>query len=119
MSRDPALGDDTGPSRARDLFARASDSLDHGMAFRLRRARAQAQQPARRKPAFSALVPAGVAAAAALALGIAWWLPPPAPTAAPALSDQQEIDLLLASDEDPELYAWLADAPVATGGEMP
>jgi ferric-dicitrate binding protein FerR (iron transport regulator) len=122
MSRDPETSNDAGPRRTRDLFDRASNGLDHGMAFRLRRARAQAQQPPARRPAFSGLVPAGLAAAALLAVGIVWWQPAPGPapvTAVAAVSDQQEIEQLLASDEDPELYAWLADAPVATAGDRP
>lgn len=103
---------------ARDLFERASERLDQGAAFRLRRARHEAQQPRpRRLPAF---VPAGAFAAAVLALGLAWWLPP---AGAPALPDTRvagtdpvpttELDALLA-EEDPEVYLWLADAPVAT-----
>lgn len=123
MSRDPASVDAAGPARARDLFERASAGLDHGMAFRLRRARAEAQQPRSRRPAFAGLVPAGVAAAALLALGVAWWRPEPTPTPSSAIAgatdgEQQEIEQLLAGDEDPELYAWLGEAPVATGGDL-
>ena len=108
--------------RARDLFERASDGLDQGMAFRLRRARHEAQQvrPARRGLALA--VPAGAFAAAVLALGLAWWLPqrtvmPPATDPALAASTA-ELDALVI-EEDAELYAWLAEAPVATAAQGP
>lgn len=112
MSRpDPNL------DRARELFTRASDRLDQGMAFRLRRAREAALRPAptghgRR------YWPAGAVAASVMALGLAWWLPgrvgPAAPVAAPLASDEIEA---LVTAEDAELYAWLAEAPVASPGE--
>jgi hypothetical protein len=107
--------------RARDLFDRASTGLDQGMAFRLRRARHEAQQPRRLPRGGSILVPAGAFAAAVLALGLAWWLPPSSPVSAPAdageLAVNAELDALVI-EEDPELYAWLADAPVATGPRL-
>jgi len=112
MSRPDPIND-----TARALFERASERLDQGAAFRLRRARLEALQPRRRSlPGF---VPAGAFAAAVLALGLAWWMPtrdglapaPPAITGEPAVAT--EFDILLA-EEDPELYIWLADAPVAT-----
>lgn len=117
MSR-PDPDHDTVHAAARDLFERASDRLDQGAAFRLRRARQEAQQPRRRGlPAF---VPAGAFAAAVLALGVAWWMPrpgtPPVPDTRVAGADlvqTTELDALLA-EEDPEVYLWLADAPVAT-----
>lgn len=115
MSR-PDREHDPVHAAARDLFDRASDRLDQGAAFRLRRARHEAQQPRRRGlPAF---VPAGAFAAAVLALGVAWWLPssgtlaPGAPDLAVDPAPAAEFDTLLA-EEDPELYIWLADAPVA------
>ncbi|WP_146908914.1 hypothetical protein [Arenimonas daejeonensis] len=66
-------------------------------------------------------MPAGAFAAAVLALGLAWWLPQP--TAVPMPSDTDELAVnaeldSLVIDEDPELYAWLADAPVATGPRL-
>jgi ferric-dicitrate binding protein FerR (iron transport regulator) len=103
-------------SRARELFDRASEGLDQGAAFRLRRARQEAQQGPARPRASRNLMPAGAFAAAVLALGLAWWLPPGSTQPAPAssgLASNAEIEALLA-DEDPELYDWLADAPVAT-----
>jgi hypothetical protein len=107
--------------RARDLFDRASTGLDQGMSFRLRRARHEAQQPRRLPRGGSILVPAGAFAAAVLALGLAWWLPQSSPVAAPAdagdVAINAELDALVI-EEDPELYAWLADAPVATGPRL-
>ena len=61
-------------------------------------------------------MPMGAAAAAVLALGVAWWMPR-SPEATPETTaitaTDAEIDSLM-TDEDAELYAWLADAPVAT-----
>lgn len=101
---------------ARALFERASARVDTGTAHRLRRARQEALQARPRSRGIAGLVPAGAFAAAVLALGLAWWMPPrpagvPANTAAAAA--ETEIDGLM-TEEDPELYAWLADAPVAT-----
>lgn len=100
----------------RALFERASERLDQGMAYRLRRAREAALQgrPAKR-PAWG--VPAGAFAAAVLALGLAWWLPagPGPSTAAPDALAVEDIDALVVA-EDAELYAWLAEAPVAAPG---
>lgn len=98
---------------ARALFERASERLDQGTAFRLRRAREAAlQAPA--APARAWGVPAGAFAAAVLALGLAWWLPgrPAGAPAAPQPLASEEIDALVLA-EDAELYAWLAEAPVA------
>lgn len=100
--------------KARALFDRASAGLDQGMAFRLRRAREAALQ-ANRPPSRAWGVPAGAFAAAVLALGLAWWLPArtgPA-TVAPDSLASEDIEALVMA-EDAELYAWLAEAPVAT-----
>lgn len=105
------------PDRARDLFDRASERLDQGTAFRLRRAREAALRPAPAALPGRRLWPAGAVAASVMALGLAWWIPqagPDSPTAAPLASEEIE-SLVLA--EDAELYAWLADAPVASRGE--
>lgn len=107
--------------RARDLFERASDGLDQGMAFRLRRARHDAQQTRPLRRALPMFVPAGAFAAAALALGLAWWLPQRAAVAPadPAVAvGTAELDALVI-EEDAELYAWLAEAPVATAAAGP
>jgi len=105
--------------KARELFDRASERLDQGTAYRLQRARLAAQQPRRRSLPRTFLLPAGAFAAAVLALGVAWWAPP---TATPGTMDgtlavDAEIDALV--DEDPDLYAWLADAPVAVTATGP
>ncbi|WP_374603941.1 hypothetical protein [Arenimonas sp.] len=103
--------------RARDLFDRASDRLDQGTAFRLRRARETALRPAPAALSGRRLWPAGAVAASVMALGLAWWLPRgdlEAPATA-ALASEEVESLVLA--EDAELYAWLAEAPVASPGE--
>lgn len=112
MSRpDPTL------DRARDLFDRASDRLDQGTAFRLRRAREAALRPESAATG-RRLWPAGAVTASLMALAMAWWIPsrigPEAPGAVPLAND--EIESLVMA-EDAELYAWLAEAPVASPGE--
>lgn len=112
MSRpDPAL------DRARDLFDRASNRLDQGTAFRLRRAREAALRPESAAPG-RRMWPAGAVAASVMALGLAWWIPsrigPEAP-GTPPLANEEVESLVMA--EDAELYAWLAEAPVASPGE--
>lgn len=109
MSR-PDIPHDT----PRALFDRASSRLDQGMAFRLRRAR-EAALEAGPAPARGWRLPAGAFAAAVLALGLAWWMPdrPGTPVPEPLAGD--EIEALVMA-EDAELYAWLADAPVAAPG---
>jgi hypothetical protein len=101
---------------ARDLFDRASVRVDQASAYRLRRARQEALQARPRPRGIAGLVPAGAVAAAVLALGLAWWMPrhpDTAPVTPEATVADAEIDGLM-TEEDPELYAWLADAPVAT-----
>lgn len=128
MSHDPHEG----PARTRALFARAADRIDPATARRLLEARRRAQVPRASAPAWRFAVPVGAAAAVALAFGIGPGFPPatgdgavaavtmpdPASVAAldPALPD--EIERLLDA-EDPDIYAWLADAPVATAGVTP
>ncbi|GAB2491564.1 hypothetical protein [Arenimonas alkanexedens] len=111
MSRPDPITDN-----ARSLFDRATERLDQGAAFRLRRARHEAQQPRRRN--LPGMVPAGAFAATVLALGLAWWMPTaPAPSMDAdefaSTAPVSDFDTLLA-EEDPALYLWLADAPVAT-----
>lgn len=106
---------------ARELFDRASARIDAGTALRLRRARQDALQARPRARMSAGLVPAGAFAAAVLALGLAWWMPTrpgTTPEATQAVVTDAEIDGLMA-EEDPELYAWLADAPVATHARDP
>jgi hypothetical protein len=102
------------------LFEGAVQRLDLGAANRLRQARRGAlagARPPRRMPWLP-----GLATAALLVLGLAWWLPrhsaAPAPTlatipAAPAEAQADEAAVLAEDGEDAELYAWLAEAPVA------
>ncbi|MBP6596481.1 MAG: hypothetical protein KA196_03105 [Arenimonas sp.] len=103
--------------RARRLFDAAAARLDAPMAQSLQRARRQALDGTAR-PARShfGAIPAGAFAAAVLALGLAWWLPTRTvmPVETPAVASAPDADAILAS-EDAELYAWLGDAPVATG----
>lgn len=114
-SRDPIH------QNARDLFDRASARVDPPAAQRLRRARQDALQSRPRARLAAGLMPAGAFAAAVLALGLAWWMPQrpattpagAATTAATGADAAIEIEGLMI-EEDPELYAWLADAPVAT-----
>jgi hypothetical protein len=103
---------------ARDLFDRASARVELPDAQRLRRARQQALQSRPRSRIGAGLMPAGAFAAAVLALGLAWWIPQrpaatPAGATTAATTTDAEIEGLM-TEEDPELYAWLADAPVAT-----
>lgn len=102
------------PQDPRQLFERAAARVDQGMAYRLRRAREQALQGPAPRRRHAALLPVGAVAAAVLALGLAWWLPArpgPAPAAGEALA-QADVDALVQA-EDAELYAWLAEGPVA------
>ncbi len=103
---------DTDPSAARALFERACQRLDPAMGNRLRLARRAALSPPTRFR--TAWLPAGAAIATLLALGVAWWLPEPATTStdfAQATTDTPPE--WVASDEDADMYAWLAEAPVA------
>ena len=104
------------PDRARDLFDRASERLDQGTAFRLRRAREAALRPAPAALPGRRLWPAGAVAASVMALGLAWWIPGTGPDSPAAPLASEEIESLVLA-EDAELYAWLADAPVASRGE--
>ena len=103
------------------LFEDAVQRLDLGAANRLRLARraalAGAAPAARRGRAW---LPA-LAAAAVLVLGLAWWLPrgpAPAPVAPPALASE-DAAVVAEDSEDAELYAWLAEAPVAAEADGP
>lgn len=109
---------------ARELFDRASARVDQGTAHRLRRARQDALQARPRTRLVAGLLPVGAVAAAVLALGLTWWMPqrpvtaPAATAGAETSASDAEIEGLMA-DEDTELYAWLADAPVATRARGP
>ena len=105
------------------LFEDAVQRLDLGAANRLRQARRVALAdgaPAHRQR--RAWLPA-LAAAAALVLGLAWWLPrgtAPAPASATPAAVASEDTAVLAEDgDDADLYAWLAEAPVAAEADDP
>ena len=105
------------------LFEDAVQRLDLGAANRLRQARHAALGGASRAPRRRRTWLPAAAAAAALLLGLAWWLPRGAtPSTAPeaALPAASEVPAALAEDgEDAELYAWLAEAPVAAETQGP
>jgi hypothetical protein len=103
---------------AKALFEQATQRLDPASANRLRLARRAALAGDGGQARRATWRPA-LAAAAVLALGLAWWLPrhrtqtetaPPAVAADEALPPEVE--------EDSELYAWLAEAPVASDGQV-
>ena len=104
---------------ARDLFERAAQALPAATAARLRQQRMAALQgpaPARAR-ALAWGLPAG--AMAALLIGVAWWrgVPSPADTPPGGVDMAQAADVVAppaAAPDDAELYAWLADAPVAS-----
>lgn len=101
--------------KARAVFERQSEQLDHRTAARLRQARREAIAPRASRPAW---LPLGVATAAMLLVGVAWWTPRLHDTTGPeiaadsALTPDIEGDVL-ANEADSEMYSWLGDAPVA------
>lgn len=112
---------------ARALFERAVHGIDPATANRLRLARRAAlARDSRRGEVARAWPRAAVVAAALLALGLAWWLPtresvPPAVAVSPAsTAPALVIDeaVLAAEDGEQEIYAWLAEAPVAAESEQ-
>jgi hypothetical protein len=109
----------------KSLFEDAVRRLDPAAAHRLRQARRAALAGATPTHARQAHWLPATAAAAALVLGLAWWLPQrgtaPAPLAqapTPPAANAGDDDAVLAGDgEDADLYAWLAEAPVAAEAE--
>lgn len=101
---------------AQRLFDAASAHVDAPSSQRLRRARADAlaaSRTARRRPFAPRFAWAGVGAAAALAIALAWWLPQ-RETPRPSTADEDALIADPAMDEaDLEFYAWLAEAPIA------
>jgi hypothetical protein len=97
------------------MFERKVQDLDPGMTGRLRAARRDALAPeGGARPPSDVLsrrwwLPAGLAAGLMLALGIGL---PRAP--APTVAAEDPLDVALYA-EDPAIYDWLADAPVANG----
>ena len=105
-------------AKARALFERSVQQLDEAALRRLRLARRSALASAS-APQWRAW-PAGVAAAAMLVLGLAWWLPRAAPAPPPSATSPAAVaeePVLAEADEDADLYAWLGEAPVAADDE--
>jgi hypothetical protein len=109
--------------KARALFERSVAGLDEAAVKRLRLARRATLASAAPAPRWQAW-PAGLAAAGVLALGLAWWwpqhgTPAPAPVAATAATVDASADepVLAEADDDADLYAFLADAPVAADAQ--
>lgn len=108
--RDPAL-----EQRLREAFERRTGDLDPWLATRLSAARRAAREAASRgrSPSWRWALPAGLAVALILSLGV-WqpWQAPTGPASAQAGADEMEMML---SDENLELYAdldfyaWLGD----------
>ena len=98
------------------IFERQVQNLEPGMAGRLRAARRAALAGAGPSLVGQGVLarrwwlPAGVAAGLVLALCATRWR---APTSAPVAEESLEIALYA---EDPAVYDWLADAPVADDG---
>ena len=121
---DGSQGNDTSTLRAR--FEHAVEVLPPATANRLRLARRAALAGEREARSHAAWV-VPLAAAAVLVLGVAWWrqAPTPAPVASIASSaearsvtapvDAGAIPALADApgEEEAELYAWIADTPVA------
>ena len=113
-------------ARARELFERSVQELDETAVKRLRLARRATLAAGEKTPRWQGWG-AGLATASVLALGLAWWwpreaAPPQAPLApvamhAPAAVADAEEPVLAEADENADLYAWLAEAPVATEPE--
>jgi hypothetical protein len=110
--------------KARDTFERSVRDLPVASANRLRLARrhALADDAGRAPGSRLARWRIPLAAAALLLVGIGIWRPamtPPAtPLAAPVASASVATPVpslpLLANDDEADLYAWLAEAPVAS-----
>ena len=111
----------------KSLFEGTVQRLDAGAAGRLRQARRAVLAGAAPAGAQRARWLPAMAAAAALVLGLAWWLPQrgaapvPVATTAPmaAQAGNDEAAVLADDGEDADLYAWLAEAPVAADADDP
>lgn len=104
--------------KSRAAFDESVESLDAASRSRLTRARARAlEELQHRRAAWSSTwVPAGVAAAAALAAVMLWQGEEGvAPAATPAFAALEDLDLVAGGedlamfDEDHEFYAWAVD----------
>jgi hypothetical protein len=119
-------GDERGfEERSRQLFAESVAGLDGSTRSRLRQARASAVASVTRRRRFwfdpVRLAPAGVAAAAILAVAVMWSGPETVvePVESSVLSDldilldEEELDLF----EELEFYAWLLEQPEILEGD--
>jgi hypothetical protein len=111
-------------TKARDTFERAVRDMPVATANRLRLARRHAlagdagRAPASRLARWR--IP--LAAAALLLVGIGYWRPAVAPSATPSVTSGASAPVpapvpalpLLADEDEADLYAWLAEAPVAS-----
>jgi hypothetical protein len=104
---------------ARALFERAAQAMPAATAARLRQQRTAALRgPAPTSSrALAWGLPAG--AMAALLVGLAWWRAMPAPaTTEPGVPDASPaadvVALPAVAPDEADLYAWLAEAPVAS-----
>ena len=111
--------DEGADASPRALFEHAVQRLDLPAGNRLRLARRAALAGAGTQGGAHVIGwrPA-LAAAVVLALGLAWWMPTrfgaaPAPAPAVAATAASDAALISAESDDPDLYAWLAEAPVA------
>jgi hypothetical protein len=101
--------------KSRALFDQASELLDPATGNRLRLMRRDALAAPRRMP--YRWLPLGAAAATLLGVGLTWWLPQRGAPALPAAITVSDTDPDLLPDDDTEIYAWLGEAPVATGDD--
>ena len=101
-------------TKARKEFEVAVGSIDAGTGNRLRLMRREALAGPRTAK-HSWLVPSVAVAAAMLAISLAWRQPAlPTDATTPALAADEAAALGFPSEDEAELYAWLAEAPVAT-----
>ncbi len=115
MSERDDPGFDPIARKARRLFDAASTHVEAPAARRLRAARGDALAASYAAPR-SSFAPrfawAGVAAAAVLAIALAWWLPQ-REVSRSSIADEDALIADPAMDEaDLEFYAWLGEAPI-------
>lgn len=100
---------------AKKLFEDAVQGLDAAAGNRLRMARRSILAADGPRRARAAWMPA-LATAVVLGVGLAWWLPPASAPVAPAAvvaPASPEVAEFAEAGDEAELYAWLAEAPVA------
>ena len=116
--------DEGADASPRALFEHSVRRLDLPAGNRLRLARRAALSGAGAHAGLALGWRPALAAAVVLALGVAWWMPTrfgAVPARAPvvaagsaaATATASDDGLINAESDDPDLYAWLAEAPVA------